>query len=66
MAKPKKKRGPGRPALPPSEKRVVITVRLPPDTVAELDAIAEADGETRTATVEQLVEDETERRRNRR
>ena len=61
-----RKRGPGRPTLPDSERRTVVAVRVPPATLAQLDALAVADGDTRSGVVERLVADETARRGRRR
>lgn len=48
-------RSAGRPPLAPGERRVRVDLRLPPETVAALDALALDAGETRTGMVERLV-----------
>lgn len=40
-------------------KRRAVEVTLPPDAIASLDAMAERDGATRSATVERLIRDAT-------
>ena len=40
-------------------KRRGIEVYLPPEAIAALDAMAEQDGATRSATVERLIRDAT-------
>jgi len=51
------KPGPGRPRVPDAERRTVVSLRMHPATLAALDAMAEVAGETRSATVERLVEE---------
>jgi hypothetical protein len=50
-----RKRKPGRPPFPDGTQRTHIAVRLPPATVAKLDRLAE--GSTRTAVVQGLIDD---------
>ncbi len=52
----------GRPPLPPGERRLVCNMRLRPDTIRALDAMAEDEDEQRTAMVERLVWEEVARR----
>ncbi len=52
----KKKRGPGRPPLPPGERKSVrVPLRLDVATTARLDEIAAALGEDRTGAIERLI-----------
>jgi uroporphyrinogen-III synthase len=53
----------GRPPLPPEERRARVDLRLPPETLARLDELAAAAGETRTDTIVRLVELAFRRRR---
>jgi hypothetical protein len=55
------KRGPGRPALPPEERRRPVTMTLSPETVLGLDVLAEALETSRSGVVERLVWSELSR-----
>jgi hypothetical protein len=46
-----------RPPLPPEELRVPVNIRFRRDVLEKLDTMAERAGVTRTAKVEQLIED---------
>lgn len=49
-------RGPGRPALPPEERRIMVAFRLRPELLAKLDAFAASLGLPRVGMVERLIE----------
>jgi predicted transcriptional regulator len=45
----------GRPELPPDQRRVVVAVRLHPDVLARLDAIAEEKGTSRSVEINEAI-----------
>lgn len=49
-------RGPGRPALPPDERRIMVALRLRPELLSKLDALAASLGLPRVGMVERLIE----------
>lgn len=55
---------PGRPPLPPEERRVDTHMRLRPDTLRLLDELAKLDGTSRTDVVEKAVWAAWEQRRH--
>lgn len=56
-------RRPGRPALADDERRAHVTLRLPRDLLAQVDAYAEAEGQSRTDVIEAAIRARVGRRR---
>lgn len=56
-------RGPGRPALPPEERRRRIDLTISPEALLALDVIATGWDETRSGAVERLIRAQLTRRR---
>lgn len=46
----------GRPRISSSDRRVTISMRLKPSTIAWIDSESERTGESRTRIIEQLIE----------
>ena len=56
-------RRPGRPSVPEDEQAVRFNASLSPEELADLDALAKADGLKRSQEIAQLVRKEKKRRR---
>lgn len=55
MTGPGRRRPRGRPAIPEDERRERVTIRLPRALIAQVDACAEAEGQSRTEVVEAAI-----------